>query len=436
MENKEKKSAYYEVYTKAFKDSNEDGIGDIRGLKSKLSMINQIGFNYILIADLFDKNTKDFTKIKDFLGKSEDIKDLSKKAKEFRMKIIIDFDGESLYENLDKIKTDFIEIIKYWKDKAVKGIRITGADFLLKKGLDDDLKKIKEFCDGENLLFILGLQNKDYGKGITDFAYIENINSYIKRNSYKDFYEILDSLQEDMENGDINYGLNFTNLSYPRLVDKVLDEEEESVSLIKAFYIMLFSLKTIPFVFQGEEIQAKSEYNIDIEKINDEDIKKTYKSLKDDGLSHDEAIKKIKKTTNFSTKTPLRWDESSLGGFSDLENYYGILVNKNNSFKQELKDIDSFLYYLNELIMKRKINSAYGLGSYEKISLDESAYIYKRSYKDDDYIVLVNLSDDFYLVDEDIGKEIEDGEVLINNKKDFEPEVLDIYQALVIKLKK
>lgn len=436
MENKEKKSAYYEVYTKAFKDSNKDGIGDIRGLKSKLSMINQIGFNYILIADLFDKNTKDFTKIKDFLGKSEDIKDLSKKAKEFRMKIIIDFDGESLYENLDKIKTDFIEIIKYWKDKAVKGIRITGADFLLKKGLGEDLKKIKDFCDGENLLFILGLQNKDYGKGITDFAYIENINSYIKRNSYKDFYEILDSLQKDMENGDINYGLNFTNLSYPRLVDKVLDEEEESVSLIKAFYIMLFSLKTIPFVFQGEEIQAKSEYNIDIEKINDEDIKNTYKSLKDDGLSHDEAIKKIKKTTNFSTKTPLRWDESSLGGFSDLENYYGILVNKNNSFKQELKDIDSFLYYLNELIMKRKINSAYGLWSYEKISLDESAYIYKRSYKDDDYIVLVNLSDDFYLVDEDIGKEIEDGEVLINNKKDFEPEVLDIYQALVIKLKK
>lgn len=436
MENKEKKSAYYEVYTKAFKDSNEDGIGDIRGLKSKLSMINQIGFNYILIADLFDKNTKDFTKIKDFLGKSEDIKDLSKKAKEFRMKIIIDFDGESLYENLDKIKTDFIEIIKYWKDKAVKGIRITGADFLLKKGLGEDLKKIKDFCDGENLLFILGLQNKDYGKGITDFAYIENINSYIKRNAYKDFYEILDSLQKDMENGDINYGLNFTNLSYPRLVDKVLDEEEESVSLIKAFYIMLFSLKTIPFVFQGEEIQAKSEYNIDIEKINDEDIKKTYKSLKDDGLNHDEAIKKIKKTTNFSTKTPLRWDESSLGGFSDLENYYGILVNKNNSFKQELKDIDSFLYYLNELIMKRKINSAYGLGAYEKISLDESAYIYKRSYKDDDYIVLVNLSDDFYLVDEDISKEIEDGEVLINNKKDFEPEVLDIYQALVIKLKK
>ena len=436
MENKEKKSAYYEVYTKAFKDSNKDGIGDIRGLKSKLSMINQIGFNYILIADLFDKNTKDFTKIKDFLGKSEDIKDLSKKAKEFRMKIIIDFDGESLYENLDKIKTDFIEIIKYWKDKAVKGIRITGADFLLKKGLNDDLKKIKDFCDGENLLFILGLQNKDYGKGITDFAYIENINSYIKRNAYKDFYEILDSLQKDMENGDINYGLNFTNLSYPRLVDKVLDEDEESVSLIKAFYIMLFSLKTIPFVFQGEEIQAKSEYNIDIEKINDEDIKKTYKSLKDDGLNHDEAIKKIKKTTNFSTKTPLRWDESSLGGFSDLENYYGILVNKNNSFKQELKDIDSFLYYLNELIMKRKINSAYGLGAYEKISLDESAYIYKRSYKDDDYIVLVNLSDDFYLVDEDISKEIEDGEVLINNKKDFEPEVLDIYQALVIKLKK
>lgn len=436
MENKEKKSAYYEVYTKAFKDSNGDGIGDIKGLRSKLSMINQIGFNYLLITDLFTEKTKDFTKIKDFLGQSDDIKDLSKKAKEFRIKIILDFEAQNLYENLDNFPTDFINIIKYWKDRGIKGIRIKKADLLFEKNQDKNLRKIKEFCQSKDLLFILGLENKDYGKDITEFIYIENINSYIKRNNYKDFYEKINSLQEDMENEDINYGLNFTNLSYPRLVDKVLGEDEESVSLIKAFYIMLFSLKTIPFVFQGEEIQAKSEYNINIEEINDDDIKTIYKDLKNEGLSEDDAVRKIKKTTNFSTKTPLRWDDSSLGGFSDTKNYYGVLVNKNNSFKQELKDIDSFLYYLNDLIMKRKINSAYGLGSYEKISIDESAYIYKRSYKDGEYIVLVNLSDDFYLVDEDIAQMIEGGEVLINNKRDFEPEVLDIYQALVIKLKR
>ena len=436
MENKEKKSAYYEVYTKAFKDSNGDGIGDIKGLRSKLSMINQIGFNYLLIRDLFNENSKDFKNINKYLGQPSDIKDLCKKAKEFRMKIILDFDSKTLYKNLDNFLDNFTDIIKYWKDMGIKGIRLTGADFLFEKGLKKDLKKIEETCKKEELIFILGLKNQDLGKGVSDFVYIEDINAYIKRNQYQKLYEYLDKLQKDMENEGINYGVNFTNLSYPRLVDKILDEDEESVSLIKAFYIMLFSLKTIPFVFQGEEIQAKSEYNINIDEINDDDIKRTYKDLKNEGLSEDDAVRKIKKTTNFSTKTPLRWDESSLGGFSENKNYYGILVNKNNSFKQELKDIDSFLYYLNDLIMKRKINSAYGLGDYEKISIDESAYIYKRSYKDDEYIVLVNLSDDFYLVDEDIAQIIEGGEVLINNKRDFEPEVLDIYQALVIKLKR
>src|SRR5699024_3202909 len=295
--------AYYEIYTKAFKDSDNDGIGDIKGLKSKLSMINQIGFNYLLIRDLFNENTKDFKNINKYLGQASDIKDLCKKAKEFRMKIILDFDSESLYKNLESFLDDFTDIIKYWKDMGIKGIRLIGADFLFEKDLKDDLKKIKEICDKENLLFILGLKNEDYGKKVSDFVYIENINSYIKRNQYEKLYKYLDRLQKDMEDEEINYGINFTNLSYPRLVDKILDEDEESVSLIKAFYIMLFSLKTIPFVFQGEEIQAKSEYNINIEEINDGKIKKIYESLKNEGLSYDDAIKRIKKTTNFSTKT-------------------------------------------------------------------------------------------------------------------------------------
>ena len=130
----------------------------------------------------------------------------------------------------------------------------------------------------------------------------------------------------------------------------------------------------------------------------------------------------------------MRWEPTALGGFSKVENYYGDMINLDNNDKDYLKDADSFIFYLNELIMLRKRESAFGLGDYEKIFLDDSVYVYKKSYKDTTYLILINLTDDFYELDEKVSAMMEDGEVILNNNQDYEPEILDAYQALVIKL--
>ena len=41
-----KKTIVYEVYIQSFKDSNNDGIGDINGLESKLDYIKELGANF------------------------------------------------------------------------------------------------------------------------------------------------------------------------------------------------------------------------------------------------------------------------------------------------------------------------------------------------------------------------------------------------------
>ena len=197
---------------------------------------------------------------------------------------------------------------------------------------------------------------------------------------------------------------------------------------------MIFSLKTVPFIYQGAEIEAKSDYGIEMGDIKDEEIKKAYKTYIDQGLDSEEAIEKLKKTTNFTAKIPLRWDDSRLGRFSEVKNYYGTMIRYDNNYKEYMKHSDSFFFYMYNIIMLRKRDSAFGLGDYEQLTIDNQVYAYKRTYKDKSYVILVNLSDDFYEIDEKITEIIKDGKVIKNNNPDYDPEILDAYQAVIIEL--
>ena len=441
LANKEIKSTYYQVFLESFVDSNSDGIGDIRGFRGKLSIIGQLGVNYCLLNQVFDTDGDkvNYKKIKASLGDENSIKLLCQKAKEFRMKIILDFDFKDLYNNFaeEKLVDEFLEILKFWKEEGITGFRVNNLDLLFEKYKDESeqiLKKIKEKASELELIFIGGLSDQNLIKNadLLDMVYLGKANSLIKeKNSYKEFYEFIDSLQEK---NDIHYGIDFNNISSPRLIDKVLDDEEESKAFVTGLAILLLTLDTIPFIYQGEEIEAKSEYNVHMDRVNDEAITKAYDNFIKDGLSEEEALKEIKRTSNFSSKIPIRWEDSTLGGFSEVKNYYGSMVNLDNNFKKYLKDGKSFFFVLHEAIMLRKRISAFGLGEYEKLSLDDSAYIYKKTFKDESYVILVNLSDDFYEVDEKIAEEIADGQIILNNNRDFEAEVLDAYQSVIIKL--
>ena len=42
----------YQIYPKTFYDSNQDGIGDINGIKEKLPYLKSIGVNYMSILSI------------------------------------------------------------------------------------------------------------------------------------------------------------------------------------------------------------------------------------------------------------------------------------------------------------------------------------------------------------------------------------------------
>ena len=74
------KSTVYQIYPKSFRDSNGDGLGDIRGVIEKLDYIKSLGADYIWSTPFFVSpqndngyDVEDYRKINPSLGTMEDV---------------------------------------------------------------------------------------------------------------------------------------------------------------------------------------------------------------------------------------------------------------------------------------------------------------------------------------------------------------------------
>jgi glycosidase len=92
-----KEAIGYQIYPKSFKDSNNDGIGDIKGIISKLDYLKELGVNLIWICPLYkspmDDNgydVSDFYDVSEDYGTLSDMQELIKQVHQRDMKIIFD----------------------------------------------------------------------------------------------------------------------------------------------------------------------------------------------------------------------------------------------------------------------------------------------------------------------------------------------------------
>ena len=92
-----KEAVGYQIYTRSFKDSNNDGIGDIRGIISKLDYLKELGIDVIWICPMYkspnDDNgydISDYQDIMDDFGNMEDFDLMLDEVHKRGMKLIID----------------------------------------------------------------------------------------------------------------------------------------------------------------------------------------------------------------------------------------------------------------------------------------------------------------------------------------------------------
>ena len=87
----------YQIYPLSFLDTNQDGIGDIRGIIQKIKYLKELGAQYIWITPIFKSpmedngyDISDYYKIHPMFGNMDDLKELISIAKEHKIKIILD----------------------------------------------------------------------------------------------------------------------------------------------------------------------------------------------------------------------------------------------------------------------------------------------------------------------------------------------------------
>ena len=92
-----KESVVYQIYPKSFKDSNGDGVGDIRGIIQKLDYLKELGVNVLWISPMLELpqddngyDISDYRRIYEEYGTMEDYEELLCEAHKRSIRILMD----------------------------------------------------------------------------------------------------------------------------------------------------------------------------------------------------------------------------------------------------------------------------------------------------------------------------------------------------------
>ncbi|WP_238597477.1 alpha-amylase family glycosyl hydrolase, partial [Streptococcus suis] len=91
------KSVIYQIYPRSFQDSNGDGIGDIRGIISRLDYLHDLGIDAIWLSPVYQSpmddngyDISDYQGIAPEFGTMEDMEELIAEGHKRNIKIIMD----------------------------------------------------------------------------------------------------------------------------------------------------------------------------------------------------------------------------------------------------------------------------------------------------------------------------------------------------------
>ena len=87
----------YQIYPKSFLDTNGDGIGDLRGIISKLDYLKDLGIDIIWLSPIYQSpfvdqgyDISDYYKIAEEFGTMDEFDELLAEAKKRNMYVLMD----------------------------------------------------------------------------------------------------------------------------------------------------------------------------------------------------------------------------------------------------------------------------------------------------------------------------------------------------------
>lgn len=89
---------FYQIYPRSFYDTNDDGVGDVRGVTAKLQYLKDTGIDATWLSPIFSSpqedfgyDVSDFKQVDPLFGTNADLEQLFAEANKLGLKIVLDF---------------------------------------------------------------------------------------------------------------------------------------------------------------------------------------------------------------------------------------------------------------------------------------------------------------------------------------------------------
>jgi glycosidase len=485
----------YQIYTRSFKDSNGDGIGDLAGVTQKLDYLADLGVDMLWLSpfcsspnDDMGYDISDYQNIMTEMGTMENLDYLLEEAHKRDIGIMMDLvlnhssdehswfiESRSSKDNPkrdwyiwadepnnwdsyfcpeaweydevtrqyylhifgvkqpdlnwrnEELRAEIHRMVDWWLEKGIDGIRFDAIHLIGKPEGNPDYVhapgESKRFCHFRNHElghhYLQEMHDKVMKKhdpvtvGETGGSTPEGARLYVDKSrdefdmifhlgfleddefednpaqNYKKFYENWYK-QLSIEAWDAVY---LGNHDLARLVSVIGDEQNYWRESATCLATMTLSQWGTPYVYQGDEIGMVNAGFTSLDQFRDPHTTIRYHMAEERGEDTDAVMKDIIKWGRDNSRTPMQWDASPNGGFSDADPWIGMARNWKhiNVAAQENKKGTIFSYY-KKMIALRKSDKNLAYGKMEMVDSEHSVFAYNRIHEGRTVRVVLNLS--------------------------------------------
>ena len=371
-----------------------------------------------------------------------------------------------------EVRAELAGILRFWKDKGIKGFRFDVVNLISKPEVYEDDHQgdgRRFYTDGRNVHRYL--QELVAAGGIDGMITVGEMSSTSLENCIgytdPDRHELtmtfsFHHLKVDYRNGDkwalmpadhmalknlfaqwqegmqAGHGWNalfWCNHDQPRVVSRFGDEGRYWKESAKMLGTATHLMRGTPYIFQGEEIGMTNCHFRSIDQYRDVESLNYYQILQQQGKSPAEAMEIIQQRSRDNGRTPMQWDGTAHAGFTTGTPWIGVVDNYPAiNAAAQVDDPDSVYSYYKKLVALRKQHRVISEGQIEFLYKDDPDLLaYRRWDGDSQLLVLCNLTGHEAPVQ--LPAQWQDAGVLLGNYPDAAPAAaLRPYEALVLSL--
>ena len=322
-----------------------------------------------------------------------------------------------------KVRREIYDMILWWMEKGIGGFRLDVIDQIAKEPdkkitnngprLHDFLRELSKETFQKGELLTVGeawganTQNaKLYSNPDgSEFSMVFQFEHMVMdQQEGKDKWDLVPlpfvKLKKNLAKWQTQlYGCGWNSLFWdnhdlPRIVSRWGDDGECREMSAKMLATVLHGMQGTPYIYQGEELGMTNVRFEDISQYRDIEIFNMYKERMQQGYSKSEIWESIYAKGRDNARTPMQWNGSTHGGFTEGTPWIGVNPNyRQINAKAERENPNSVYHYYRRLIQLRKEYPVFVEGKFELLlEEDEQIFAYTRTNESCEMLVCANFS--------------------------------------------